>query len=613
MTAKELKQKYLAFFVKKGHKKLPNVSLVPENDPTALFINSGMHPLVPYLLGEAHPLGKRLVSNQRCLRTQDIEEVGNMMHLTFFEMLGNWSLGDYWKQEAIEWSWEFLTKELSLEPKRISVTCFAGDKDAPKDEEAAKIWKKIGISKERIYFLGKEDNWWAVGDFGPCGPDTEMFYDTGKKKCGPKCRPGDNCGKYFEVWNDVFMEFNRLPNGKLETLKQKNIDTGMGVERTAAMLQEKDDVYQTELFASIIQTIEKISGKKYQGKNKKTMRIIADHLRAASFAIADGVMPSNVEAGYVVRRLIRRAMVGGRKLGIKNISIVKVADVVIGSYQKEYLHLKENKRVIERELELEEKKFSRTLDKGMNTLKKIFGRAIAGVDPENLPKGMIVEDNVLRIDGKEVFHLYETYGIPPELSQEIMTEWGVRFDDQTMKECNEAFKRHQKISRAGMETKFAGGLADHSAAVTKYHTTTHLLHQALRDVLGDHVQQVGSNITPERLRFDFTHPEKLTEEQMRKIEEIINQKIKANLPVRMKTMSLAEAKKKGALAFFGEKYGSKVKVYSIGDYSQEVCGGPHVQSTGEIGRVKIIKEKAVGAGRRRIYAQLAHGSKNHSQ
>ncbi|KPJ70486.1 hypothetical protein AMJ51_01745, partial [Microgenomates bacterium DG_75] len=327
----------------------------------------------------------------------------------------------------------------------------------------------------------------------------------------------------------------------------------------------------------------------------------------------DGVMPSNVEAGYVVRRLIRRAMVGGRKLGIKNISIVKVADVVIGSYQKEYLHLKENKRVIERELELEEKKFSRTLDKGMNTLKKIFGRAIAGVDPENLPKGMIVEDNVLRIDGKEVFHLYETYGIPPELSQEIMTEWGVRFDDQTMKECNEAFKRHQKISRAGMETKFAGGLADHSAAVTKYHTTTHLLHQALRDVLGDHVQQVGSNITPERLRFDFTHPEKLTEEQMRKIEEIINQKIKANLPVRMKTMSLAEAKKKGALAFFGEKYGSKVKVYSIGDYSQEVCGGPHVQSTGEIGRVKIIKEKAVGAGRRRIYAQLAHGSKNHSQ
>lgn len=621
MTAQELKKKYIDFFVKRGHRKIPNVSLVPENDPTALFINSGMHPLVPYLLGESHPLGKRLVSNQRCLRTQDIDGVGNMMHLTFFEMLGNWSLGDYWKKEAIDWSWEFLTKELNLEPKRISVTCFAGDKDAPKDEEAARVWQKIGIPKEKIYFLGKEDNWWAVGDSGPCGPDTEMFYDTGKEKCGPKCQPGDNCGKYFEIWNDVFMEYNRLPNGKLEKLKQQNIDTGMGVERTVAMLQGKDDVYETELFTSIIQTIEKISGKKYQRENKKPMRIIADHLRATTFAIADGVAPSNVEAGYIVRRLIRRAMVGGRKLGIKDVSIVKVADIVIDSYGKEYSHLKENKEIVERELGLEEEKFSRTIEKGIDTLKKIFGRAIAGVDPENLPKGMVIENNVLRIDGKKVFHLYETYGIPPELSQEIMAEWGVRFDDQTMRECKEAFRQHQEISRAGVKKKFAGGLADHSVAVTKLHTTTHLLHQALRDVLGDHVQQVGSNITPERLRFDFTHPEKLTEAQIKRVEKIINEKIKANLSVKAETMPLAEARKKGALAFFGEKYGDRVKVYSIGpstrtstelgrkssgrSYSVEVCGGPHVKSTGEIGGVKIVKEKAIGAGRRRIYASLA--------
>jgi len=584
MTAKELKQKYLAFFVKKGHKKLPNVSLVPENDPTALFINSGMHPLVPYLLGEPHPLGKRLVSNQRCLRTQDIDEVGNMMHLTFFEMLGNWSLGDYWKKEAIEWSWEFLTKELGLEPKRIFVTCFAGDKDAPKDEEAAKIWQKIGIPKERIYFLGKKDNWWAVGDSGPCGPDTEMFYDTGKKKCGPKCRPGDNCGKYFEMWNDVFMEFNRLPTGKLEKLKQQNIDTGMGVERTAAMLQGKDDVYQTELFTSIIQTIEKISKKKYQGKNKKPMRIIADHLRAATFAIGDGVMPSNVEAGYIVRRLIRRAVFKMRQFPVDGSRLEaskKICQKIIKTYSSAYSYLKKSPD-IEIALIEEVDKFEATLSRGIRFLGKY-------------PK----------LDGKIAFDVLQTYGIPFEVTQEIAAQKGQRIKKE---DFEKEFKKHQEVSRAGMETKFAGGLADHSAVVTKLHTTTHLLHQALRDVLGDHIHQVGSNITPERLRFDFTYPEKLTEEQMKKVEEIINEKIKANLPVKIKTMTLAEARKKGALAFFGERYSDKVKVYVIGDYSQEVCGGPHVKSTKEIGSVKIIKEKAVGAGRRRIYAQLVHGS-----
>lgn len=597
MTAQELKEKFISFFVKKGHKKLPNVSLVPENDPTALFINSGMHPLVPYLLGEPHPLGKRLVSNQRCLRTQDIDEVGNMMHLTFFEMLGNWSLGDYWKKEAIEWSWEFLIKELRLEPKRISVTCFAGDKDAPKDEEAAKVWQKIGIPKERIYFLGKKDNWWAVGETGPCGPDTEMFYDTGKKKCGPKCRPGDNCGKYFEMWNDVFMEFDRLPNGKLKKLKQQNIDTGMGVERTTAMLQGKDDVYQTELFASIIQTIEKISGKKYQGENKKSMRIIADHLRAASFAIGDGVMSSNVEAGYIVRRLVRRAIAQEYGLEGKPSILVEfleagyklnpIINSIVNFYKAEYPHLGKKSSNIQRVISEEWKKFGIGLKKGYPALIKT------------------IEKSGKVISGKDAFHLFDTYGIQLEVTEQAAQKYEKRVDKE---EFEKAFKQHQKISRAGMETKFAGGLVDQSEEVIKLHTVTHLVHQALRDVLGKHVQQVGSNITPERLRFDFTHPEKLTETQMRKVEEIINEKIKANLPVKAKTMTLAEAKKKGALAFFGEKYSDKVKVYMIGGYSQEVCGGPHVKSTKEIGRVKIIKEKAVGAGRRRIYAQLAHGS-----
>ncbi len=588
MTAKELKQKYIAFFIKKGHKKLPNVSLVPENDSTALFINSGMHPLVPYLLGEPHPLGKRLVSNQRCLRTQDIDEVGNMMHLTFFEMLGNWSLGDYWKKEAIEWSWQFLTEELGLEPKRISVTCFAGDKDTPKDEESAKIWQKVGVPKKRIYFLGKEDNWWAVGETGPCGSDTEMFYDTGKKKCSPKCRPGDNCGKYFEVWNDVFMEFNRLANNKLEKLRQRNIDTGMGVERTTAMLQGKDDVYKTELFASIIQTIEKVSGKKYQEENIKPMRIIADHLRAATFLLSDGVIPSKIERGYVLRRLIRRAIDQAPAIEYTD-SFKSIFDEIINIYKQDYPELTKNRDIIIKLFESEEEKYSKYSPSLLPSV---------SLSPSPSPSPMPTEK---RISGEEAFKYYATHGWSPQQLRYRRYEF-------SQKEFDKAFKKHQKLSRKGAEKKFAGGLADHSVTVTKYHTTTHLLHQALRDVLGDHVQQVGSNITPERLRFDFTHSEKLTEAQLGQVEKIVNEKIKANLPVKAKTTSLAEARKKGALAFFGERYGDQVKVYSIGDYSQEVCGGPHVKSTREIGRVKIVKEKAIGAGRRRIYVQLAHGS-----
>ena len=589
MTAKELKKKYIDFFVKKGHKKLPNVSLIPENDPTALFISAGMHPLVPYLLGETHPLGKRLVSNQKCLRTVDIDKVGNSTHHTFFEMLGNWSLGDYWKKEAIEWSWEFLTKKLNLDPKRISVSVFAGGKDTPRDEESAKIWRSLGISSERIYFFPKENNWWGpVGETGPCGPDTEMFYDVTGKPHGLGCQPEDGCGRFFEIWNDVFMEYDKTSQGKFNLLKQKNVDTGMGVERTVVVLQGKDDNYQTELFTTLINQIEKISDKKYRGENKKSMRIIADHLRAATFAIADGVTPSNIEQGYVLRRLIRRAIVHEHSLERDPPMLVDfleaeyklkpVVNSIVAFYQNEYPHLKKMSANIDQEISEEWKRFGVGLRRGYPALvemKKKSGKVI---------------------NGKDAFHLFETYGIPLEVTEQMKPVDRRGFE--------EAFKRHREISRAGMEKKFAGGLADHSEEVTKLHTTTHLLHQALRDVLGTHVRQVGSNITPERLRFDFTHPEKLTEVEIKQIESIINKKIKANLSVKMEMMTLAEARKKGALAFFGERYGQKIKVYSIDDYSQEICGGPHVSSTGKIGGVKIVKEQAIGAGRRRIYAKL---------
>lgn len=589
METADLKKKYLKFFLKNRHQLLPNVFLVPENDPSALFINSGMHPLVPYLSGETHPLGKRLTSNQRCLRTQDIEKIGDSSHLTFFEMLGNWSLGDYWKKEAINLSWEFLTKELNLDPERISVTCFAGDKEfnLPKDEESAATWQSLGIPSSRIYFLGKKDNWWSVGESGLCGSDTEMFYDTGKKSCGPDCHPGDNCGKYFEIWNDVFMEFNRQADGTLEKLKQRNIDTGMGVERTIAMLQGKDDVYETEVFSNLINRLEKISGKKYEKENKKAIRIIVDHLRAATFAIGDGVYPTNTEAGYVVRRLIRRAIRYGKELGLNQPFTFEIGQEVITQNIADYPYLNQNKEIILNELKKEEEKFQRTLEKGLKEFNKIIASGLIG--------------KTKKIDGKTAFFLYETYGFPLELTQELAEEKGLEINQ---KEFLQFQKEHQEKSRASLGKKFAGGLADHSQVVTKLHTATHLLHQALRQVLGEQVHQVGSNITPERLRFDFTYPEKLTAETLKKIEEIINKEIKKDLSVKMEVTSLEEAQKNGALAFFTDKYGQEVKVYSIGDFSKEVCGGPHVSSLKEIGSVKIIKEEAIGTGKRRIYAQI---------
>lgn len=593
MTAEELKKRYLDFFVRKGHKELPNISLVPEDvSSSALFISAGMHPLIPYLLGEPHPLGKRLVSNQRCLRTADIDEVGDALHLTFFEMLGNWSLGDYWKEEAIAWSWEFLLKELGLPKEKIHVSCFAGDKDAPRDEESARAWRKLGMTKERIHFFGKKENWWGpVEETGPCGPDSEMFVDMGgecrlgKKDCDPSCQ----CGKYFEVWNDVFMEYSRQKDGKYEPLKQKNVDTGMGVERVMTVMQGKDDIFRIKELWPIVQKIEDLSGKKYAGEDKKAMRIITDHLRAATFILADGVIPSNVEAGYVLRRLIRRAIRYGKTLQLDKPFAAQIAQAIVMGHQDIYPQLEEKKETILEELSLEEKRFEKTLEKGLKEFRKISDKLAHGK----------------KITGREAFYLYETYGFPLELTEELAAEKKLKVDRAGFLKAQ---KGHQEKSRASLEKKFAGGLADHSATVTKLHTATHLLHQALRNVLGNHVQQIGSNITPERLRFDFTHPEKLTEAQVREIEKVINEKIKAKLPVKMEMMNLAEARKKGALAFFAEKYGDKVKVYSIGDYSKEVCGGPHVGSTGEIGGVKITKEKPIGAGRRRLYIVLAHGS-----
>lgn len=563
---------------------MPNVSLVPENDSSVLFTTAGMHPLVPYLLGEVHPLGKRLCSLQRCLRTDDIDNVGDGFHHTFFEMLGNWSLGDYWKEEALSWSWEFLTKILAISPPKISVSCFAGDKDAPKDEESAKLWQKLGVPRERIFFLPKKDNWWGpAGVIGPCGPDSEMFFDTGKPKCSPKCDVSCQCGKYLEIWNDVFMQYNKTAAGKYEPLKQKNVDTGMGVERVVAVTSGfDDDDYRTELFWPIIKKIEEISGQKYRAETQKPMRIIADHLRATVFLISDGVKPANVEQGYVLRRLIRRVIMKGRTLGMKKSFMSEMSKLVISLYQREYPGVRDYATLVN-ELGAEEEKFAKALERGLRELGKYKG-----------------------INDKIAFYLYESYGLPLEVIEEIARERGQKIDKQSFEK---ALEQHQQKSRAGAEKRFKGGLADHSEESKKYHTIAHLLHAALRKILGTQVRQAGQNITAERLRFDFTYPEKLTVEQLKEVEDLVNQKIKENLPVKMEVMNLAQAKNAGALAFFEEKYGEKVKVYSINSFSKEVCGGPHVGKTREVGSVKIIKEEAVGSGKRRIYAKLAQAWK----
>jgi len=585
MTAKELREKYLNFFEERGHKRLPNVSLVPEDDPTTLFISAGMQPLVPYLLGQPHPLGKRLVSLQRCLRTGDIDQVGNVFHNTFFEMLGNWSLGDYWKKESLSWSLEFLTKILGLDQKRLHVTVFKGDETAPKDEESEKIWLSLGIPVERIYFLPKEDNWWEAGATGPGGPDSEIFYDLGKPACGPNCRPGDNCGRFFEMWNNVFMEYNRKLDESYEKLKQKNVDTGMGVERTSVVLQGVDNVFQTDVFVPLIKRIEELSGKSYQEeRNQRPMRIIADHLRAAVFVIADDITPSNKDRGYVLRRLIRRAAFQMRRLSIPAIPhkamdiCQKIMETYYGSYPKLNPKFKEalNIQII---ISAEINKFEKALSEGIKFLQH-----------QN------------KLNGKAAFNAFQSYGIPFEVTQEIAAQYNQEIKQE---EFEEEFKRHQGVSRAGAKQKFTGGLADQSEVVVKYHTATHLLQAALRKILGNHIHQAGSNITDQRARFDFTHPEKLTERQIKKVEDLVNEKIDQNLAVSQKMLSFKESQEQEALIVPGKTYPEKVSVYEINGFSKEVCGGPHVTRTGEIGKIKIIKEEGIGEGRRRIYLKIS--------
>lgn len=592
ITADDLRKMYIDFFVSKGHRQISGASLIPENDPTVLFTTAGMHPLVPYILGAEHPQGKRLTDYQKCIRTGDIDSVGDPHHLTFFEMLGNWSLGDYFKEEAIEYSYEFLTKVLEIDPERISVTVFAGDAEVPRDEIAAAKWKSLGIPAERIYYKGREDNWWGpAGETGPCGPDSEMFYDTGRPACGPDCAPGCSCGKYFEIWNDVFMGYRKEADGTYHEMERKCIDTGMGIERTVAVLNGKKSVYETEIFSGLLRGIEALCGKKYGEceEDDKSMRIIADHTRTSVFILGDqkGIAPSNVGQGYILRRLIRRAVRHAKKLGIDKPFLSDLSKIVIAQYEKPYPELAEHRDFIDHELIKEEEKFSDTLVKGEREFDKML---------PNLMKG-----NSRVISGRLAFKLYDTYGFPIELTEELAKENGFSVDIDGF---NAAFQKHQELSRAGAEQQFKGGLADHSEQTTALHTATHLLHAALRKVLGTHVGQKGSNITAERLRFDFTHPEPMTKEQVKEVEDLVNEQIQRDLPVTVETMTLEEARDAGAIAFFDSKYGEKVTVYTIGDFSKEVCGGPHVTHTGDMGHFRILKEQSSSAGVRRIKAVL---------
>ena len=583
MKAIEIRNKYLNFFKKHGHAVIPSAPLIPENDPSVLFTTAGMQPLVPYLLGEKHPAGKRLTDYQKCVRTNDIEEVGDNRHLTYFEMLGNWSLGDYFKEEAVSMSFEFLTKELGIPAEKISVTCFAGDEDAPRDEVTAECWRKAGIPDERIYFYGKDDNWWIAGEDGPCGPDTEMFYDTGKEPCSENCQPSCDCGKYVEIWNNVFMEYYKSKDGKYSKLKQQNVDTGMGLERITFLLQGKTTPFDTELFAPVMEKLESLQ----KVDDIKSRRIIAEHLRSSMMIISDGGRPSNIDRGYILRRLIRRMTRHLNKLQISLDKLGELIELDIDILKEMYPELDKNRDIIKQVILEEKDKFVKTLSHG----EKEFEKAIQRLKQEN-------KDT---IDGQTIFKLYETYGFPPEITSDLAEEQGFKID---MTEFDKLFKEHQDKSRIGSEQKFKGGLADQNEQTIKYHTATHLLHKALQIVLGDHAKQKGSNITTERLRFDFSHPEKMTKEQLQQVEDIVNEKIKEDLPVTCEEMTVEEAKKAGATGLFENKYGEKVKVYTIGDFSKEICGGPHVKHTGELGKFKILKEESSSAGVRRIKAIL---------
>ena len=590
LTMAELRKLFLQFFSEKGHTVIPSASLIPENDPTVLFTTAGMHPLVPYLMGEAHPAGTRLTDVQKCVRTGDIDEVGDASHLTFFEMLGNWSLGDYFKHESIAWSWEFLTDEkwLGIDKDRLYFTCFEGNENAPRDTYSHDRWVEMGVDPSHIFYLGAKHNWWIPGTSGPCGPDTEIFFDTGKEKCCESCDPSCSCGKYLEIWNNVFMEYFQPVNEPLRPLAKRNVDTGMGLERTIATLQGAESVYDTDAFTNILAKISELSGKNYRDNAEtiRAFRIVADHIRTSTFMLGDprGVTPSNVDQGYILRRLIRRALRYAMQLGMPENSLGKIAEVVIEDYGNVYPELEENRKHIVMELDAEEARFQRTLTNGMREFERIKGKFENGV-----------------IDGKNAFRLFDTFGFPIEFTEEMAHENGLTVDVDGF---HAAFEEHQQKSKAGAEQKFKGGLAEATDETAKLHTATHLLQAALRKVLDDTVSQKGSNITAERLRFDFSFPRKVTPEELRQVEELVQQAIDAHVDITCEEMTVPEARAKGAIGLFGDKYGERVKVYTMGDYSCEICGGHHAANTGDLGTFKIKKEEASSAGVRRIKAVL---------
>ena len=650
ITSAQLREMFQKFMESKGHHRIQSASVIPENDPTVLFTTAGMHPLVPYLMGTPHPAGTRLTDVQKCIRTGDIDDVGDPSHLTFFEMLGNWSLGDYFKKEAISWSWEFLTSPeyLGLDKNRLAFSVFAGNEDCPRDVESHDLWRSMGVEEDHIFYLPKENNWWGpAGITGPCGPDTEMFIITDKEPCGPNCSPACSCGRYLEIWNDVFMQYNKQKDGSFQPLAKKNVDTGMGLERTICVLTGKKTVYETDAFADILAKIAELSGKTYGESEEvtKAFRIIADHMRTSTFILGDdrGVSPSNTDQGYILRRLIRRAVRYGMSLGMAEGFTAQIAQVIIDQYREVYPELERNSAFVLEQLQLEEGRFARTLKQGEKEFEKVYANAVntrallesilnaedkaafarelaqqkkLRPSPDMLPiieaanagdeSALVAALNARMatldtLDGRSAFKLYDTYGFPIEMTIELAAEKGLKVDEA---DFAERFKKHQELSHQGADQKFKGGLADHSEQTAKLHTATHLLHAALRKVLGDEVAQKGSNITAERLRFDFSFGRKVTKEELDEVEKLVNEAIAAKAPVVCEEMTVPEAKEKGAIGLFESKYGEKVRTYRMGEFSFEICGGPHATNTGDLGAFKIMKEESSSAGVRRIKAVL---------
>ncbi len=650
ITSAQLREMFQKFMESKGHHRIQSASVIPENDPTVLFTTAGMHPLVPYLMGTPHPAGTRLTDVQKCIRTGDIDEVGDASHLTFFEMLGNWSLGDYFKKEAISWSWEFLTSPeyLGLDKDKLAFSVFAGDENCPRDEEAHDIWRSLGVAEDHIFYLPKENNWWGpAGITGPCGPDTEMFIIRDQEPCGPDCSPACDCGRYLEIWNDVFMQYNKQKDGTFLPLEKKNVDTGMGLERTICVLTGKKTVYETDAFTGILAKITELSGKEYgaDAETTKAFRVVADHLRTSTFILGDdrGVSPSNTDQGYILRRLIRRAVRYGMSLGMGEGFTAEIAQVIINQYKAVYPELDRNSAFVIEQLKLEESRFARTLKQGEKEFDKVYNNMantrallesiLSAEDkvacaqenaktkklrpsPDMMPiieaanagdeAALVAALNARMatldtLDGRSAFKLYDTFGFPIEMTIELAAEKGLKVDEA---DFAERFKKHQELSHQGAEQKFKGGLADHSEETAKLHTATHLLHSALRKVLGDEVAQKGSNITAERLRFDFSFGRKMTKEELEQVEKLVNEAIAAKAPVVCEEMTVPEAKAKGAIGLFESKYGEKVRTYKMGEFSFEICGGPHAENTGDLVSFKIQKEESSSAGVRRIKAVI---------